>query len=280
MILTTQKLLAVAALALMAGPARADSPSQRGYHLFKPVPKDQMRPLSADRPDATESTQTVDAGHVQLEIDIALYLRDRARFTEDTFVFGATNLKFGITHNIDLQLIWSPYVRAKTRATDFTEKEEGFSNLVVRTKFNLWGNDGDSTTSMALLPFVIVPLGSESVGSDNVQGGIVIPFAMDLPQSWGLGAQVGFDVVRNDADDGHRLDFTQTVVLGRDIVGRLAGFVEFLSVVPAEGDWFGTVNIGLTYAVNDNVQLDVASFIGVNSAAPDFAVFTGLTWRF
>ncbi len=280
MTLTTQNILALAIVLALAPLAAAESPSQRGYHLFNPVPKDKLRPLSADRPDATESPQTVDAGHIQLEMDVALYLRDRARFVEDTYAYGATNFKLGLTHNVDLQLIWAPHVTTKTRSSGFTERIDGFSNLTIRSKINLWGNDGDTKTSFALLPFINIPLGSGSVGNDDAQGGIVLPFGMDLPNGWGLGAQLGVEIVRNDADDGYRVDFSQTIVLGHDIVGDLAGFVEFLSVAPAEGDWFGTVDVGLTYAVNDNVQLDVATFIGVNSAAPDFVVFTGITWRF
>ena len=279
MILISQKIVAVA-LAVLVSAATAETPGQRDYHLFKPVPKEQMRPLAADRPDATESPQTVDAGHVQLEMDIALYLRDRARFFEDGTAFAVTNLKFGVTHNVDVQFIFSPYVRSKTRSGGFTEVETGHSNLAIRTKVNLWGNDGGTQTAFALLPFITVPLGGNAVGENNVQGGIVLPFGMELPHGWGLGAQLGIEIVRNDADDGYRVDFLQTVVVGHDIVGKLAGFVEFLSVAPAEGDWFGTLNLGLTYGVNDNVQLDVGTFIGVNAAAPDFLLFAGITWRF
>ena len=71
MILISQKTVGLAAallLALAVPAAGGDaSPSQRGYNLFKPVPQGMLRPLAADRPDATESPQTVDAGHLQLE---------------------------------------------------------------------------------------------------------------------------------------------------------------------------------------------------------------------
>ncbi len=280
MILTTQKILVPLFVSVLTLSAFAESPNQRGYHLTNPVPKDQMRPLSADRPDATESTQTVDAGHVQLEIDIALYLRERSPSAEDALVFGATNFKLGITHNIDVHLIWAPYARTKVRGEAGTVRDEGVTNLTLRTKINLWGNDGDTETSLALLPFVTIPLGGESVESDDWEGGLVIPFAMDLPCGWGFGAQVGFEIVRNDADDGNRLDVTQAIVFGHDLVGSLAGFVEFASTFPSEGKWAGTLDLGLTYAVNENIQLDVAVFLGVNREAEDFVTFVGMTWRF
>ena len=46
------------------------------YHLFNPTPRGQMRELSADRPDVTESPYTVDAGHVQLEMSFVDYVYD------------------------------------------------------------------------------------------------------------------------------------------------------------------------------------------------------------
>lgn len=284
MILTTQNFCGVGFLALFvcAAQAEADTPSHRGYHLFKPVPANKLRPLSADRPDATESTQTVDAGHVQIEADIASYLRDRAGAYETSYAFAVTNLKFGITHNFDLQFVFAPYVKTKTRSGGVTTTKDGISNLTIRAKVNLWGNDGDTKTSLALLPLITIPTGGTSVEGDNLEGGLVIPFATELPGGWGLGLQVGVDVVRKAADNGHVADYSQTIVLGHDIVGPLAGFVEFFSVFPGDAgaDWFGTVNAGLTYGVNDNVQLDVAVFVGVNRVAPDVLVFSGITWRF
>jgi hypothetical protein len=46
------------------------------YTLFSPTPRDQMRELSADRPDATESAYTVDAGHVQIEATLFGFGKD------------------------------------------------------------------------------------------------------------------------------------------------------------------------------------------------------------
>ena len=46
-------------------------PDKSGYNLFNPVPENLLRDLSPDRPDATESPYTVDAGHYQLEMDFA-----------------------------------------------------------------------------------------------------------------------------------------------------------------------------------------------------------------
>src|SRR5688572_22582399 len=46
------------------------------YTLFNPTPRELMREMSTDRPDVTESSKTVDAGHVQVELSFGDYVRD------------------------------------------------------------------------------------------------------------------------------------------------------------------------------------------------------------
>jgi hypothetical protein len=48
----------------------ADPPDKSQYWLFNPVPADQMRDFSTDRPPKANLPFTVDAGHFQYETDI------------------------------------------------------------------------------------------------------------------------------------------------------------------------------------------------------------------
>src|SRR5688572_5942243 len=62
-------LLLLTPAVLFAGPPPTESvPHKSHYHLFNPTPRAQMREMSTDRPDQTESPYTVDAGHVQVEM--------------------------------------------------------------------------------------------------------------------------------------------------------------------------------------------------------------------
>src|SRR4051794_2985518 len=70
------------------------------YNLFNPTPPEFMRELSADRPDKTESPYTVDAGHFQLETDLANYTHDHQTSGNedvrlDAFQFANNNFKIG-----------------------------------------------------------------------------------------------------------------------------------------------------------------------------------------
>ena len=53
-------------------------------------------------------------------------------------------------------------------------------------------------------------------------------------------------------------------------------------VVSSAGNsnWQGQFDVGFTYAVNDNTQLDIGCNFGVTRSAPDFNPFIGLSFRF
>ncbi len=47
-----------------------------------------------------------------------------------------------------------------------------------------------------------------------------------------------------------------------------------------EAGWIGAVDIGITYALRENVQLDCGCDIGITRAADDFNAFSGVSFRF
>jgi hypothetical protein len=233
-----------------------------------------MRELSADRPDATESPYTVDAGHVQIEATLFGYAKDGG---VENYSLGETNFKLGLTNRTDLQLVVPFYERQRGGDND----DEGIGDLIVRWKWNLWGNDSGDT-ALALMPFVKAPTASHDLGNDKVEGGLIIPLGISLGERAGLGLMTEFDIVHDDARDGYGMDFVNTVVCGFDITERWGGFVEFVSVstTRADASWEGYANAGLTLAVRDELVLDAGVSVGVNDAAQDFAPFVGFTYRY
>ena len=258
------------------------------YHLFNPTPRGQLREMSTDRPDKLESAYSVDAGHFQFEMDLLSYTHDRDKSgggdtRTDTYAVAPVNLKVGLLNNVDLQVVLEPYthVRAHDRVSGTVEKRSGFGDVTTRLKVNLWGNDG-GPTALAMMPFVKFPSNQDDLGNHAVEGGIIFPLAVELPQGWDMGLMTEFDFLRNEADSGYHTAFANIVTFGHDICGKLGGYVEFFSEVSTEHGslWVGTVDLGLTYGLTDNIQLDAGINIGVTKAADDWNPFVGLSWRF
>ena len=270
---------------LASAGAFAEDKSQ--YHLFNPTPRNLMREMSTDRPDKTESAYTVDAGHFQLEMDVLSYSYDRDNgLPGDTRVEGVSiapmNLKLGLCNRADFQMVVETYnsVRTHVRDTGQVERQRGFGDITLRLKANMWGNDG-GPTALALMPFVKLPTNQDDLGNNSVEGGLIVPFAMDLGAGWGMAVMTEVDLVRGDRG-GHNPEFINTITFGHNIVGDLDGYVEFFSAVSTEEDseWVGTFDMGLTYGLTEDIQLDAGVNIGVTRSADDWNPFLGLSWRF
>jgi len=258
------------------------------YTLFNPTPREHMREMSTDRPDKTESAYTVDAGHFQIEMDVFSYAVDRYNgipgdHRSESLAIAPMNLKAGLLNNVDLQLVLQPYIslREKNVAARAVEENRGFGDVTPRLKVNLWGNDG-GTTALALMPYVKLPTNTDHVGNNSVEGGLIVPFAIGLPQEVSLGLMTQFDIVRDEFGDGHHPEFVNTITVSRGIVGDLSGFVEFYSSVSTESgsEWIGTFDAGLTYMLTDDIQLDAGVYVGLTRAADDINPFLGMSWRF
>ena len=117
-----------------------------------------LRDLEADRPDATESPRTVDAGYFQIEASLLGYSRDRSGgVTYESWSWAEANIKYGLNECMDLQLVLAPYVRESVDGGGVRSVAEGFGDMTLRLKWNLWGN-AEGSTAFAVFPYVKIPM--------------------------------------------------------------------------------------------------------------------------
>lgn len=230
-----------------------------------------LRPLSTDRPDTTESPYTVDKGHFQIEMEMASMTRDGGG---ESYALGEINLKYGIAANTDLQWVISSY---EHEAGD----PEGFGDMQLRLKQNLWGNDGGDT-ALAIMPFVQLPTGNSGVSSNEVEGGIIVPFAFEGIWGWSHGVQAEVDLVADELSDGHHFEFLVSATAAHDLTDKLGCFFELVGIVGegSEADTEAYFNTGLTYQLAENFQLDGGVRVGLTNDSDDFTPFVGISAKF
>ncbi len=274
-------------LAALCASTASSAPDKAVYTAFNPTPRDQMRELSTDRPDQTESPYTVDAGHWQIELDFFNYTLDREDgIRTETLNLAPVNLKLGLTNTTDLQMIFDSYTVEKTKTAGTRLRTHDWGDLTFRLKRNLWGNDraepAPGDTSLAAMPFVKLPLEQGDTGNHSVEAGLILPLAIELPAGFGLGLMTEFDWVADDTGNDLHLEWVNSITVSHDLGARLGGYVEFFSLIPEGGrsDWVGQLDLGLTYAVSDDIQLDAGCNFGVTRSAPDIQPFAGLSLRY
>ena len=275
-----------------AGTEKVDRPGmdKSQYSFFNPTPREYLREMNTDRPDKTESPFTVDAGHFQIEMDLVSYTHDRqdsdgAVRRTDAWAIAPFNLKVGLCNRADLQVALQTWNEVETSARGpgraVRQHSRGLGDLTIRMKYNFWGDDG-GPTAFGAIPFVKLPTSQDKLGNNRVEGGLIFPLAVELPRGFGMGLMTELDVNRDNAGKGYHFEFVNSITFSHDLVGRLAGYVEFFSAASSErdADWVGTADLGLTYGLTENVQLDAGVNFGVTKSADDVNAFAGLSWRF
>ncbi|MFI5453488.1 transporter [Pedobacter sp. UC225_61] len=253
--------------------------SQKKYTLFNPVPREKMRDMSTDRPDITESPNSVDAGHFQIETDIFKTSRNKTNgiiSVENSY--NLANLKLGLAHNTDLQLVVGSYVNSyeKDAVGKKTNTNSGFGDLTIRIKHNLWGNDG-GTTAFALMPYINLPTSKEN---KNIEGGIVFPLSIDLGNDFNLGTQVQVDILKSIQKSGYHAGLLQSVVVGKELSKALETFIESYYNYDFEDKKFDlSFNGGFGYSVTKNLKFDAGFNLGITKNT-DKVYFIGFSFRY
>lgn len=242
----------------------------------------ELRPLTTDRPDTTESPYTVDKGHYQIEMEPVSWGRDKDDGEKTTTISSSYNLKFGIADNADLQLVLSPYNYVRTEVDGDRDSLHGIGDTEIRAKINLWGNDGGDT-AFGLMPFVILPTDDHNLDpddDDHVEFGLIAPLAFSLPHGWDAAVMLEVDRVRNADDDGYAVAWTESITTSHDIAGDWACFFEIVNTHTNDDSpderYFNT---GVTYGLTETTQLDFGTNIGISDGAEDVRLFVGFSLK-
>ncbi len=257
------------------------------YHLFNPVPDTALKDMSTDRPDRTEGPFTVDPGHYQVEFDFINLTRDKNK-SENTRTLSsswlAPNIRIGLLDRLELDVILSPYTRVRTK--DLTNRDitrqQGFGDIIGRIKYNFWGNEGKDRTALGIIPFIKFPTNKDNLGNEYHEGGIILPFNITITDKSGLGLMTEVDRNRAENENKHVFVLINSASLGYEFTDKLGGYIEIYTEKSREthARWLVTFDVGATYAITDNLQIDAGINIGVTRAADDFNPFLGMSIRF
>jgi cobalt/nickel transport protein len=231
-------------------------------------------PAFAARPLITDDAYTVEKGKFQVEAGFDFAREDN----HDKEYFPSLTLTYGLFERMDIG-IGSAYLFIDPAEG---EKVNGFSDTPVKVKYRFL-DQKDWIPSFAVSGILITPTASKSkgLGSGKVDFNINTIFTWNLGKRWQLYANLGYTFVgENEVNNelnfsiGGQFALTEKLALVGEIFG-LNNFNGNTSDDPISG------LVGIQYTlIGDILVLDAGVQIGMNKAAPDFRVTTGLTLFF
>ena len=281
------RLVAIAFLiTLIPSRGKADDLDKSGYTLFDPTPEDLLRKFAPDRPTKGFSVRTIDAGHFEIETDLANTTISNSNGTTRSFQTLDPTLKLGLTNWMDLEVQFNglQYTESFDGTSPFNfQNATGFGDVFLRSKINLFGNDS-GPMGFALIPYVKLPSSSNPLISNGaVEGGLIAPLAL-RPNDFIITLMTEVDDLKSAVGNNRYANFVNLASVSHAVPGTdgINAMVELYSSVgtdPATAPVY-TLDFGMNFRLSQHVILDVGLNLGLNSAAPKAQVYTGISARF
>ena len=233
------------------------------------------REMETDRPDFTEATSTIEPGHMQFEMGLSFTEDDES----DTEEFGAPELlvRIGLLQDLELRFEWGGY---RYIDDDANQTIEGVSDLSVGFKHAIY-EQGKYNPDVSLIIALKTPVGSNELTADEAEPALKLLLAYDIDEQFSLGSNINFT---GPVEDGDRF-FQQEVslALGIALTESLGSYLEFIGIYTnsdaSSSKPLNSFSGGFTYALSQNLQLDIFSGFGISSRADDFFTGLGLSFR-
>lgn len=286
-----------AASSVKTGSSAADAPGN--WSLFNRTPADKLGDLVTDRPDFTESPETVEPGWSQLELTLAQYGEDfdGVDGSAVTWAYGGSLFRIGLLTDWELRLGWNGYSNRRTHdstGANPTDTVGGGGDTNVGFKNKLSQQNG-WIPNTAVIYFVSLPTGANNVSSETVDPAVKWCWSYDLTGRLAVSGNFNFSLLNPDvfaidpatgaptstARNRH-VQFQPTISVGYSLWDWWGVFAEYYTshnLHPAIPDqhFFDT---GFTFLVAPNLQFDVFTNIGLTKASPDRAIGIGISHRF
>lgn len=243
---------------------------------------DLSEPLVTDRPDFTEASSTVGVGVSQLEFGYTYIYNNDDGESVRTQSLGEPLLRVGLFRDwLEMRIALFP-VDERTRSAGTSNQTAGTEDLYLGMKLGLTPQAG-IFPEMALVPQMTVPTGSRAFTNDDVLPGVNWIYSWDINDTFSTAGSTQFNRSIDELTGDCYTEWAQSWTIATSLADDLGMYTEWFAFFPSGADSARVqhyFNGGFTYLLSDDVQFDIRGGVGLNDAAEDYFVGTGLSIRF
>lgn len=256
-------------------------------HLHAETPDDPSAEfpgdIETDRPDQTETPNTIPPGYFQLETGWTHEEnRESGEDSRADSVFE-TLLRIGLAERLELRLVTQGYQWERLETDSAVDHARGWGDAEIGFKGELWEESG-VIPEAGFIAHLTLPTGDDDFSTHRADPSFRFSFAHTLTDRLSFGYNLGaaWETAPDDSGGRDTLGaFQYTAALGYDLTEKLGIFAEFFGDAPLHGGLGAAHSFdgGITWLVRPNLQLDAAAGVGLTHEAPDWFVGVGLSWR-
>jgi hypothetical protein len=250
--------------------------------------QNQDHSIITDRPDATESPNTVQPGYVLIEAGGYYTSYENAGVKTETYGYNTTLARIGLLENMELRLgvnyennrVTLGMGEASVK-TDF----KSFTPMLAGIKINLFEGQslsgGPGKTDFGFLGHVYLPFSTSTPQgispTDPKTTGADFRFSVGHELSDRAG--IAYNLGGQWAGDGSGMAFVYTLVYGYSINKHIGTYIEVYGDAPELASANHYWDAGLTYLAGGNLQYDITIGRSITDGQ-DLLLSAGLSYKF
>lgn len=228
--------------------------------------------LEADRPDFSESTETVPPGSIQAE---AGYTFSRQAGSA-THSIGELIVRVPTGHRAEVQFALNSYLIEHSNGS----VRRGFEDMEIGTKIRLIEREQRSLVpNISILAFSTLPTGHRVMGSSVMQPTGKLALGWQLSERLSLESNANYSYA---SEEGTRFSqWATSALLGTQITPRFESFVEWYGMNPVSlgakrADY---LDVGGAIGFGSSLRLDTWAGVNTRNSARDYFVGLGVARR-
>ena len=231
--------------------------------------------MITDRPDATESPNTVPKGMIQVETGAFYESFDENDFKSEVYGFNTTLVRYGLLSNLELRLGWNfEEVQFSVGGEKLDPVLSGFSPLLAGVKVEVAEANG-WMPEIGLLGHLYLPISAATDYRPETTG---VDFRFSFAHTLSEKSSFAYNLGAQWMDDSPEAAYVYTVVYGLSVSESIGVYAELYGDLPEDNSANHFWDTGITYLIQNNIQLDAT--IGQSiTKGQDLLVSAGISFR-
>jgi hypothetical protein len=231
--------------------------------------------IITDRPNATESPNTVPKGTIQLETGAFFESYEANGAKTETIGYNTTLVRYGLFDNFEFRLGWNfEEIRATVGGVKLDNVETGLSPLLAGLKVEIVEENG-LIPEIGLLVHMALPFTASDDFRPEMTG---VDFRFSMGHTLSNKSSLGYNLGAQWGDDSSVANYVYTLVYGYSISERFGSYAEIYGDASKANKPNHFWDAGLTYLMSNVIQADAT--IGKSfTEGQDIFVSAGLSFR-
>lgn len=231
--------------------------------------------LITDRPDATESPNTIPVGYLQVETGAFYESFQKGNTKNETYTFNTTLVRLGLLNHLEMRIGWDfSEERSSINGTKQNNVNSGFNPLLFGAKIAIAEEKG-CFPDIGFLGHLYLPF---TAGRDYKPQTTGVDFRFSFAHTLSETSSLSYNLGAQWGDDSPEAAYVYTLAYGHSISGKLGAYAEVYGDLPEDNKANHFWDAGLTYLISDSVQLDATIGSSITKGQ-DLLLSTGLSFR-